>query len=74
VPSTSGRGALRRYHRERADRAAQLATELAQLPYGDYVLISRRTLADVQADAERDYAAVRPAVGQLHDSGPETGQ
>jgi hypothetical protein len=65
---------LRRYHRERADRSAQLATELAHLPYGDYVLMSRRTLADVQADAERDYAAVRPATGQLYEGGPEAGR
>ena len=34
---------LRRYHRERADRSTQLAAELAQVPYGDYVLISGRT-------------------------------
>jgi hypothetical protein len=38
------------------------------------VLISPRTLADVQADAERDHAAGRPAAGQLYDSGPEAAQ
>jgi hypothetical protein len=65
---------LRRCHRERADRSAQLAAKPAQLPYGDYVLISRRILADVQADAERDYAAGRPAVGRLYDGGSEAGQ
>jgi len=64
---------LRRCRRERADRSAQLATELAQLSYGHYVLISRRALADVRADAERDQAAGRPAVGQLYDRRTEAG-
>ncbi|MGO9080208.1 MAG: hypothetical protein ACLQDY_14375 [Streptosporangiaceae bacterium] len=61
---------LRRYHRERADRSPQLAAELAQVPCGDYVLISGRT----RADAERDRAAGSRALGQLYDSGPEAGQ
>ena len=42
---------LRAYHRQRADRSAQLATELAQLPSGDYVLISRRMQADADHEA-----------------------
>jgi hypothetical protein len=65
---------LRTYHQHRADRSAQLATELAQLPFGDYVMLSRRTLAEAQADAEFAAAAGRPTPAVLHDADLATGQ
>jgi hypothetical protein len=42
----------RRWHQERADRLAQLADELAQVPFGDYLRISRWTRAEAQADRD----------------------
>jgi len=65
---------LRTCHRQRADRSARLATELAQLPFGDYVMLSRRTLAEAQADAEFAAAAGRPTPAVLHDADLEAGQ